>query len=373
MLKLDDGVIGLRHLVCMLHLLLVLARGKSSRYSQSVIMQIMFILHQKHHGLPMWTMLKDGLSCFNEEAGEMSFAMLARSVLGDTSQSHIKHLSKLFGLINSYGELERNVKEQHGINTEKSGTNWRKKIDPEGSEVVATRAFILQWLRAIKAKRFRVYPGDDKSYKNYDVARMNMVPFVKASQSLWDVDLSSAFELQIVKCRHKFISNWMSSFGDIWPEFKAENDDLVEDVHRVEVSSSEDPQEDEEDYDPLQDEEKELSADMGSPAKPVAAPPNSASALSSDDEQDNCSAPSSPDAAEEGSNKRRRDQNRMADQGGRPKPFMYDDAENVLQEKRGERQGRGRRVPDANFPMVSKLLPEHRWKNRFAGQEDDSD
>ncbi len=160
MLKLDDGKLATKHLVRMLHLLVVLARGKSDVYAQSVLMEACLLVYQKKNDLPMWQMFQSGLSSFNEEAGEMSFAMLARSVRVDTCQEYLAHLKKMYAMIHSYAGVERLIKRQHWhIDENKYQANWRKKVDPAGWAAESTANLVSTLLRQIVAKVYRVYPG----------------------------------------------------------------------------------------------------------------------------------------------------------------------------------------------------------------------
>ena len=96
MLKLNDSKMAVKHVHRMLQLLIVLSRGKSNVYAQSVLMQCLFLSHQKEHSLPVWTMFKRNMACFNEEAGEISFGMLARSARGGIRAKTICPICKSF-------------------------------------------------------------------------------------------------------------------------------------------------------------------------------------------------------------------------------------------------------------------------------------
>jgi hypothetical protein len=80
----------------MLQLLIILAENKSNTYIRSVIMQLLIILHQKQHNLPTWLILKSSLSLFNEEAGEMSFSVLSRCVVGDTIKHKLDYMNNMY-------------------------------------------------------------------------------------------------------------------------------------------------------------------------------------------------------------------------------------------------------------------------------------
>jgi hypothetical protein len=68
-LKCDSFRMASNLLLSMLKVFLLLHSGRSNRYIQSICMHIMQMCHQKMHKLPAWTMVKESISMFVEEAG----------------------------------------------------------------------------------------------------------------------------------------------------------------------------------------------------------------------------------------------------------------------------------------------------------------
>jgi hypothetical protein len=214
-MKLDDGEYAVQMLYRMLKLLMMLTRGKSHVYIQSIIMQLLVLRHQRNNQTSAWQMLMGSLSTFNEEAGEISFGMLARSILGDTQKGKFAHLNKLYQQIHFYGQLETELGSE-GAGFTKNG-NWRKKIDPEGELVTSIAHFVNQLVRQMRQKAFRVYGGKPSGYKNAGPALQTYVN-VSNPVPLWVFDIEVMLDVQMEKCKDKFLTFFVEPYSDIWPE-----------------------------------------------------------------------------------------------------------------------------------------------------------
>ncbi len=207
MLKLNDSAMAVKHLHRMLQLLIVLSRGKSNTYAQSVLMQCLFTCHQRKHRLPVWTMFKRNMACFNEEAGEISFSMLSRSARGDTCEHYLPHLQKLYLLLHAYASVEAMIKRQQAGDRDSEPQNWRKRLDPAGTSVQETGAVVRGLLRQIKTKAYKVYPGTKPEYNKKSVAMCSMSLCTKKASSFFDVDFAKGLEVQVDKCKERYFRN----------------------------------------------------------------------------------------------------------------------------------------------------------------------
>ena len=374
MLKLDDGKLATKHIVRMLHLLVLLARGKSDVYAQSVLMECLLLAYQKEKELPMWDMFVGGLSCFNEEAGEISFAMLARSVRGDTTHDHLTHLRKMYALIHSYAGVERLIKTQHlDVTDDKFRGNWRKKVDPDGWAAQETRSLLSTLLRQIKAQSYRVYPGTLPEYKSRTDALQNMVKYTRVKASFWDIDFKAGLEKQVEKCRVKYKKDWMSKHSDIWPEFKVP-EEMVEIVNaKSSTDQMSDVTSDDEKSSQVSDDCQEVcenddAGDLsggyesdddygGHPCGVIEGsldekhgdgntPGEEAPPDTCDPDPQSNSEPSTPTSR------------------GVAGEYLYDNTQNVLSGGRASRANRGTRIPDTNFPYLEVYNPTPELKKR---------
>jgi hypothetical protein len=216
MMKLSDGKFGVEMLHRMLHLLMVLQRGKSHMYIHSMIMQLLILLHQRSKDTCAWKMLMGSLSTFNEEAGELSFSMLARCILGDTQKRKFAHLNKIYQQIHFYGSLEKELGAD-GAGFNKNG-NWRKKLDPEGDLVIAVTAHMNSVIRQIRMRCFHVYSGKPRTWRDMGPARDTLVK-VSNPIPLWVADMGAELDRQLQKCQDKFSTFWVEPYKNMWPEF----------------------------------------------------------------------------------------------------------------------------------------------------------
>jgi hypothetical protein len=69
-----------------LSLLVFLSLAPNSMYSKNCLLFLHQLHHWKEQALPISTILKHSIYSFNEEMGELCFAMLGRTVLGDNHQ-----------------------------------------------------------------------------------------------------------------------------------------------------------------------------------------------------------------------------------------------------------------------------------------------
>jgi hypothetical protein len=215
-MKLCDGKLGIEMLHRMLHLLMILQRGKSHMYIHSIMMQLLILLHQRRQNTCAWQMLMESLSTFNEEAGELSFSMLARCVLGDTQKRKFAHLNLIYQQIHFYGALERELGAD-GAGFNKNG-NWRKKLDPDGEFLTAVTAHMQSVIRQIRMRTLHVYTGKPRTWRDLTPARGTMKR-VSNPTPLWVVDMEPELDRQLLKCKQKFSTFWVEPYKNMWPEF----------------------------------------------------------------------------------------------------------------------------------------------------------
>ena len=233
MLKLDDGKLAAKQTMRMLHLLVLLCKADRSRvYVQAVLMQCLLLRYQRKRKLPVWTMFKHSFATFNEEAGEISFSMLGRSVRSDTGLDFLAHCQKYYGMLHSYARTERVTKAHHGgPESDGSYTNWRRTVETDA--VRATTESVLHLLRAIRQDKYLVYPGTPASYKDKAVAQQNMIPYSMKKEAYWDINFHHALDQYSHGCRTKYKVDcrgdaWYTAFSDIWPELAVPEPDLEE-------------------------------------------------------------------------------------------------------------------------------------------------
>ena len=224
MLTLEDGKLAVRSLMRLLWLLMMLVRERSSEYVNAIIMQLLILCHQMDNELPHWHILRDSLSTYNEEAGEISFSMLARAVLGDTLKNKIEHMDKMYTLIHTF----RSVEEDLHTDTDRKGksTSWRHSVDASSEEVVSTVAHFSEIIRGLQQGTFKVYDGSMTSFKNRTHALRNLEDY-KCQLPLWQPDQTGRVRRHLARCKKTYISYWTVDFSDIWPEMSHNPEDFA--------------------------------------------------------------------------------------------------------------------------------------------------
>jgi hypothetical protein len=241
-LKCNSGHMGLKCLLRMLQLLIILAETKSNTYIRSVIMQILIVLHQKHHNLPSWRLLKNSLSLFNEEAGEMSFSVLSRCVLGDTIKHKLDYMNNMYRSIHFMQEVDLELREDNGKKFTQD-INFRRVYTEESPEVRSTKEFILSMIRKAIHGTLKQYDGKDAGYKSSEHSILHQINMIRTAP-LWELDVFDMLDKHIDKAKQFFIkTNFGQKHRFIWPEMVLNDDHLpvvqIDDSDDFSLSGSE--------------------------------------------------------------------------------------------------------------------------------------
>jgi hypothetical protein len=207
-LKLDRLRFAMPRLVRLLHLMIMLSEGRSNSYIQSVLMHTMIQMHQSQYELPHYKMLKTSLSMTNEEPGEITFSVLSRCCLGDTTKKKIGHVSDMYRNIHNVRSLDDELRRSvDGSNHGRK--NWRRRFPPEDETVCAVRAFLKGRIRAIKANQAQKYDGNATGYINSTSAAKHQVPYEHATCRWLDkAHTEQALDLHIMKCKKFVDTTW---------------------------------------------------------------------------------------------------------------------------------------------------------------------
>lgn len=117
-------------------------------------------------------MMKSNMGIYNEEAGEMSFAILSRYVLGDSVKDNFDHMNKVFALLPVFRDIKNDVQTDNNI---RSSLSWRHQVKDNSDEVEAAGVFFKAVIRNIVQGRHTSYDGSVASMKNFQAARNHQV------------------------------------------------------------------------------------------------------------------------------------------------------------------------------------------------------
>jgi hypothetical protein len=216
-LRVDDGL-KCFGLLFKLTRVIVCLDGNQRGYQKSMMMQLLLLMYQKSRNLPTWKMFLGSVSVYNEEAGETSFSILSRVVLGDCLKSDFEHMDKQYKLTRQYALVTEEIK------TEQSRTNRKHgfvTLTAKGVEIVTVAAFMLEKIRAITLNSFTCYTGAPKA-KNpaYDM-NANLTKAYTDENRFWIPDIVPLCLRTMVKYRQACTGTWAFDSGlhRIWPKF----------------------------------------------------------------------------------------------------------------------------------------------------------
>ena len=239
-LRCDNGSLGIVKLYSLLHLLVLLKGDKSNAYIQSIILGILFIVHMTKHKLPQYQMLTDGLAMYNEEAGENSFAVLARAALADTQKKKVEVMNNYYGGLNRLRAFDEEFRKQRENPNNKFQGNYRKTYSKDCEDVVGMQQFLKIHVRKIKAKsKYGQYDGSAEGFQNFEKAQGHIIAYKKTEGTWkdWSV-IEGWLEKQFDKCRKFVNTNSGLTLPGIWPEMVF-NSDTEEEKQDYSESESE--------------------------------------------------------------------------------------------------------------------------------------
>ena len=94
-----DGNKYVRHLYRVWAVFLMLDDNYYARVNLPFLLHIEYLRQNKEQH-ELYNLFEGDLSCFNEEAGEISFSILGRCTLGDTVKNKNEHMSDMYLLSN---------------------------------------------------------------------------------------------------------------------------------------------------------------------------------------------------------------------------------------------------------------------------------
>ena len=216
-MKTDDAWFGRAKLSKLLQLMVLLCQGRSNTYVQSVLMSLMLQAYQQDEELPHDKMLDASMSMINEEAGEISFSILSRACLGDTTKKKVDHMSELYRSLHSLRGLDDDFRAEFESNHGRK--NWRRRFGPDDQTVQQVGAFMVAMVRTVKAKQFTQYDGTLAGFKNRSAAAQHQVPFDRVTcRWMNEAEMKVALDLQFSKCDKFVHTSWGFERSEVLPE-----------------------------------------------------------------------------------------------------------------------------------------------------------
>jgi hypothetical protein len=178
-------------------------------------------------------MMKSNMAMFNEELGELTFSILARSVLADHTKDDFAHMDRLFRLLRVYRDVKGDVVAD--TSGAANSLNWRHKINKVGEEVVTTELFFKKIIRQMVSGTYQSYDGTPKSYTNAATAATLKVrstsPLVYMQKDALDAYLLNLMAVMRVDMN----TNFLYAYKHIWPECINHDDEHDDDEQVVQM------------------------------------------------------------------------------------------------------------------------------------------
>lgn len=178
-------------------------------------------------------MMKSNMAMFNEELGELTFSILARSVLADHTKDDFAHMDRLFRLLRVYRDVKGDVVAD--TSGAANSLNWRHKINKVGEEVVSTELFFKKIIRQMVSGTYQSYDGTPKSYTNAATAATLKVrptsPLVYMPKAALDAYLLNLMTV----IRVDMNTNFLYAYRHVWPECVNHDDEHDDDEQVVQM------------------------------------------------------------------------------------------------------------------------------------------
>ena len=203
-------------------------------------------------------MMKSNMAMFNEELGEVTFSILARSVLAGHTRDDFAHMDRLFRLLRVYRDVKGDVVADTSGSS--NSLNWRHKINKVGEEVVTTELFFKRIIRQMVSGTYTSYDGTPKCYTNAATAATLKVRSTSPAVYMPKLALDAYVLNLLAVIRVDMNTNFLFPYKHIWPECINHDDEHDDDEQVVEMnqdgeksdagSESDDPNREENKQDP---------------------------------------------------------------------------------------------------------------------------
>lgn len=239
--------VGHLYMMCLASAMLrnvkVKGRGMAHNYPRMQLANLLIIEHWRVNNYVGVCMMRDNMSTFNEELGEITFSMLARVVLGDSARSDFEHMRKMYSLVPLYREVKSSIMGDTG---RKGSLNWRHEIKEQDENVLSVGMFFRGLIRGVVAGTYRSYNGNKECYKSQAQGLENLT--TDHSAPVYQANIIEKFPEMFTQIRGALCGNFLGPYSDLWPEAKmgdeSDLDDLdnsMQSVHLEDESDADQP------------------------------------------------------------------------------------------------------------------------------------
>jgi hypothetical protein len=209
-------------------------------------------------------MMRNNMSLFNEELGELTFSILARSVLADHTRDDFEHMDCLFRLLRVYRDVKSDVVADNSGAS--NSLNWRHKIQKSGDEITSTQLFFKKIIKQMVNGTYQSYDGSPACYKNAQSGSEHRIRTTSPVVFMQLPELDAYLQKLMTVIRSDMNTNFLYPYAHIWPECISLDDvhqdhEVVVVVGRSNVPDEDEVEEDVENDRDEQEDAKEADAD----------------------------------------------------------------------------------------------------------------
>ena len=199
----------------MLHSVKNSGTKRAHHYPKVMLAYMLVLQYWRDTKYPGYQMMLHNMGIYNEELGEMTFAILARSVLGDHTKDNFEHMDSLFKLLPVYRDVKSDVVAD---NKASNSINWRHKINKDGEEVTSTAIFFKQAIRQMVNGTYTSYDGSTKGFSNSINGSLHKQAPINGIVYMSKQDVLSYVNRSLELIRDDMKTNFLYPYKHIWPE-----------------------------------------------------------------------------------------------------------------------------------------------------------
>ena len=223
-MKLDDGNLMLASMIKLFKVFLHFQSSDASEYRKCMLVNLLLWAHYSVKRLPIFEMVSNNANVCNEEAGELAFSILARTISSNSSRMDIDAVNRHFIL----SRLKLDVAKDLNLDISDSETvliNNHFTIKRDSAEVEAVGVHFKTIVTNLKHNYFHHYkttPVDAMfSCKNQVEAQRHMVSSKDEDVKEWFlINSRPVIEELIVKTKKALAGEWLVNCAHLWPEAK---------------------------------------------------------------------------------------------------------------------------------------------------------
>ena len=257
-LKLDDGREVLGAFVRLFKLFLHFDGAYANEYKKCMLLNLLLWTYHINNDMPIWQMVQQNASVCNEEAGELAFSVLGRTIGSNSSRTDIELVNRHFIL----SKLKLDVAKDLNFDISDNETvqvHSHTHFPPESREVARVAAHFYVVVASLRRNHFTHYPTKPEKlmfeFKDKAHADKKVVSSKDEDVKEWFMTHSIPKLTELIQKTKKAMSGeWLSQHKEHWPIPEVVEDPKQDDAEEVDADVEDDGKENDED----EDEEKEV-------------------------------------------------------------------------------------------------------------------